>query len=145
MFVYRIESQHGIGPYNNGGFCHIALNDASHPIPSADGIHGFVPEKYLCGFKSMEQLLEWFDEDALKELYEINQDSLDGQRLGLQGVIFHIAIYTVAEDCIMFGQRQLVFEHKKTECIATMPIEHAQKILEKQNQWLDIPPKWCIM
>lgn len=145
MFVYRVENQHGTGPYNSRGFLHENMSAEAHPPPCGDGIHDFAPSKHLCGFKSMEQLLEWFDEDALEELAKTNRATRWRRRIALRGPLYHIGTYTVDEDHVMLGEKQLVFEHQHAKHIATMSIEYAQKILEKQNQWLDIPPKWCIM
>jgi len=129
MFVFRIESQYGIGPYNNGGFEHCKMNLSTHPLPQSDGIPGFVSERHLCGFKSIKQLLEWFDEDALRELSKLNRV------IGKQDdTFFHVAVYTVDEKYVVPGNKQLAFEHYHAKRIAQMPIEYGQKILEKQNQ-----------
>ena len=83
--IYRIENEKGIGPYKANGyfrqdnfpaelkdyplpflFSHDDDCDASHPHPRFDsGIHRHTKRGEFCGFESLDQLIKWFDGEAL--------------------------------------------------------------------------------
>lgn len=107
MKVYRV--QHlltGNGPYTNGDTIINAALDAGfsnkHPDPVDDGIwqklmEAFDHPEYRYGFDSIAQLLEWFDDDAMRIL-------LDND--------YVVAIYYVPGTSVRLGYRHLAYNER---------------------------------
>lgn len=129
MRVYRIElkvlpinlsgSKQSLGPYwasntERFGFKNIDNSEYencwSNPTPEDDGLP--IRSNLFYGFKSTEQMLDWFDLH-LKALHEGG---------------CHLVIYEVPEEYVHFGQKQLSFELEKAQVISfqsLMPIFHS--------------------
>lgn len=110
MIVLRIEhSETKDGVYrgqNKIGFDH---NDVEHPNPYQDGLLEDTEyrSEYIFGFKSTEQLNNWFNKEDRKEL----------ARGG-----FNMCFYEVKKKHIRISNHQLMFIEDKAERIASVPI-----------------------
>lgn len=113
MLVWRIEnSEDRIGPYNSQGRKYHTGEDSgligdvydlgrssygyeriSHKTPDEDGI-GWVSQGEFCGFKTLQQLTEWFPWYIIDRLYRVD---------------FSIVTYNVPMEDIRTGRNQLVF------------------------------------
>lgn len=109
--LYRVEHiENGRGPYNIGidmGDLNYHTSNFNRPIPLEDGINN-VPEHYHFGFKSLQQLYDWFG-----EFYEALKDE------------FHIVVYETEN--FIEGQFQVCFDKSATV------VEHL--LLEKENNY----------
>ena len=109
MFVYRVE--HKItnkGPYvrNTDSYTRKMMDDhnSSNNHPSVivdcfnDSILKFYGQgtDYYCGFESVEQLIDWFDE----------------YMIGLQKIGFIVRVFDVDYCDVIFGKKQLVFKRE---------------------------------
>lgn len=113
MIVYRVEDEHGNGPYvarvrgYNGPRTRAAerlgrllrdqhgWGDHDHPSPAEDGIA--VPEHrdtYVCGFASLDQATQWF--------------AGWGERLYTGG--YDLMAYDVPDEHVRVGDRQVMFD-----------------------------------
>lgn len=104
MIVYRVENASGVGPYH-GSMWHPSRhqNKLTHPNPMWDEgmceewarrVGGMYGSQYVFGFKSMEQLHEWFNAEELEHVREYKYD---------------IVAFEVAETDVIMGERQLAF------------------------------------
>lgn len=122
MKIYRIENADGDGPYNAaykpGGLLyqmHTEDDDGpitaheTHPSPWAD-IASFASRhegKYRFGFKSMEQLTQWFGPRARKLL---------------ESYSFELVEYEVPDKFILPGYRQVAYHPLHAEQVKRTPI-----------------------
>jgi hypothetical protein len=104
MKVYRIESENGIGPYQNGArdkipklYSHTGC--PNHPCPWNDGISNIDFDNEYCGFSSIEQLNKWFH----------------GFKAPLRRLGYKMAVYEVEEKFVNSGTRQLVFNKSESK------------------------------
>ena len=108
LTVYRVEHKDGRGPYHQDfddphkGY--IALERT--PAPWEDGIPYF-PAYYRFGFKSLDQLYDWFIEE-------------ERERLKRKG--FLIRLFKVKSHLVIKGRKQLVFDRDASICIGELPI-----------------------
>lgn len=108
MYVYRIECNAGLGPYQGQVAEYPRHWDEYHPAPQDDGI----PREIVCsgeysyGFKSKTQLVNWFTKKDLKRFEE-------------QG--FYVMRYEVPKENVSFGRSQLCF--KKDTAISSMRVK----------------------
>lgn len=105
MYIYRIQNKYGRGPYTDFN-CHLwkekSHNDSNHPNPFQDGLRDnitFPPEKWVCGFISLEQLSKWFTKQELINLY--NHD-------------FFITKLRIKKEYVQKGNKQIIFFLSKT-------------------------------
>jgi hypothetical protein len=103
MKVYRVEDAEGFGPYRQNPKMPLHLRSQlateleytqqskSHPSMWVDAPRPQNPESFICGFKSMDDLLQWFY-DGIEILHKFN---------------FFISVYE--SDCVLIGQFQVVF------------------------------------
>lgn len=102
--VYRVEDSLGNGPYCHKNMGWLDCGDSeNHPKPNDDGItiYGAVinwSHKWRCGFVSIQQLCEWFDDDVL--------DALDHAG-------YVVSVYVVEH--VMHGQKQIVFDRDSSK------------------------------
>lgn len=116
--IYRVEhkilksSENGFfeGPYRGTHTMdHWAKKDHNGskrtPRPSQDGLIGF-SEKMVFGFKSMDQVKDWFSRSELKNLKQLD---------------FVVGVYKVSFKKIKRGKKQLVFEPPQRQSILPLP------------------------
>lgn len=112
--VYRLEDQDGCGPYAYGGLAFPMEfpggigPDSPHPEPTDDGIcEADFTTRHHCGFASLDQAARWFGYCARNFTAEDPTGELDatGQR-------FTLAVYSVPEEYVADGHRQIVFERQ---------------------------------
>lgn len=122
MEIYRVEHLlTGIGPYTNGDSAVNAALDAgftaNHPAPCDDGIwddfaEGFEYPQYRYGFDSIEQLTAWFDDDAMRVLFEND---------------YVVATYYVPGNYVRRGYCHLAFNHETARLLRyddTLPVAY---------------------
>jgi hypothetical protein len=111
--VYRVERVDGEGPYCALGYSKIHLDGgddawspwSAHPAPRVDGMDEYEGKAF--GFPSLDALQRWFDRDA---------------RTRLQAKGFHVAVYTVARDVVVFGRKQCAFLRECASCEVTFSL-----------------------
>lgn len=99
--VFRVEKSDGTGPYRTYPTpeqVRIALQPTfmgseAHPVPSWDGLGDLKPEE-VCAFASVEQMKQWFPEEALPVLAEHG---------------YTCNAYIVPETYVRKGRKQVVF------------------------------------
>ena len=72
-FVYRVENYQGEGPYTSLGhryWSDRSHDDDNHPSPQGESLNIY-KEGYICGFISLRQLNDWFNQQELKKLKEL--------------------------------------------------------------------------
>ena len=129
MLVWRIEnSEDRIGPYNSQGRKYHTGEDSglivdiydlgrssygyeriSHKTPDEDGI-GWVSQGEFCGFKTLQQLTEWFPKEIITRLYAFD---------------FSIVTFSVPLEDIRIGLNQLLFyrdDHKETRKVRGLDV-----------------------
>lgn len=102
MKVLRVEHPvSGQGPYTHGGLNGPALqymsqcySKISNPDPDDDGLRGVAG--YSFGFKSLDQLHDWFSVRVLRALMH---------RVG-----FAVVEYEIEERYVLFGGKQIAFD-----------------------------------
>lgn len=86
-------------------------NPYRHPSPDND-VLGWAAHpdmyKFYCGFRSIEQLLRWFDSEAL--------------RVALNVVGVEMKVYEVAERDVLSGVMQIMFKKCNAQLIETLPV-----------------------
>lgn len=111
--IYRIENSEGYGPYRDGpvhsGMWAVNMErhyDNRHPLPSYEfpqwdfWAAALFPEgypiyqtEYFCGFKDLDQLFEWFDEEEIDNLFKLGFDiyeyEVEFAFIGRYQVMFH--------------------------------------------------------
>lgn len=111
--VLRFENERGLGPYNSGLYFRLSESahvsrlkivlgthiDYRHPTPYEKGEPWWEVldgrNKYpLCGFADLDQLTDWFDDEAVELLL------FAGYRL---------VQFTVPRACVSYGRRQACF------------------------------------
>lgn len=111
MKVFRIEDEHGQGPYHNWVMRaklerHLENDSRStHPDLWEDGIRR-PNSDYYCGLKSVEALRQWFNDKELKALH----------RGGYQ-----FAVYNVPTARTVQGARQLIFDKTRSKLVSLEP------------------------
>lgn len=99
MLVYRVEKFDKFGPYRGnptGNPKCLKKLDADfcrHPLPKEDGLYGNVDQRCCFGFKSLDSVVDWFDEII--------------DELANEG--WYISIYKIKKKFIRFGRRQIYF------------------------------------
>lgn len=130
MLVWRIEnSEDRIGPYNSQGKKYSTregerlrssvynlgrdpydiFERVSHKTPDEDGI-GWISQGEFCGFKTLQQLTEWFPKEIITRLYAFD---------------FSIVTYDVPMEDIRIGLNQLVFyrdDHEETRKVRGLDV-----------------------
>lgn len=125
MEIYRIEDKFGKGYKNqldsdikdwtNEGFYNRFFHNeseyfAKRPMPKDDQINTTLIRKYhLFGFKNIEQLNNWF----------LPADLVMGSLLGGK-----ICVYDINPKYIIFGEKQLIFDERKSKLINKLPMNH---------------------
>jgi hypothetical protein len=109
MYVYRLEDADGLGPYATGHAYNFALCGKQHPDPKYDikgwnAVYTSQSMQYHFGFRTLDDLTEWFYARALTGLYS------RGQR---------IVKYKISKWDVLMGTRQLAFEKRKAEKVKT--------------------------
>ncbi len=88
MLIYRLEDEAGYGPYQTGKSIP-EMEDAhsndmdNHPAIYRD-VDGFVANKHLCGFISLDQLKTWFDgwlSNLLNQGYKVIEIRINAQHV----------------------------------------------------------------
>lgn len=84
-YVWRVENCEGVGPYARQGLHHLwqecdHTEDTGRPGPYQDSfdinwLHKILDKKeYIFGFKSLEQLRNWFSDKELMNLAELGYE-----------------------------------------------------------------------
>lgn len=104
--VYRVQNDDGYGPYGCNAFkTGVTSSDwardtdpfhENHPCPYEDGIDRH-PPSWLCGFDSLDKLLEWFTKEEINNL----------EALGFNVYEIHLDEDTYG---IVYGDMQLIFD-----------------------------------
>ena len=111
MIVYRVEDDDYNGPYNGKNKVTPIPSD-NQPTPGND-IEGWYDlsfdnrHEYLFGFTDIIQLFNWFDDNTLNRLAIYR---------------FHIGVYEVPEDNVMYGSAQVAFHTSKVKRIKEIMI-----------------------
>lgn len=107
MFVYRLETADGKGPYQGtptGELPHVyGVDTEKHPVPPADGMggeppweggsrYGMAPHRF--GFASKKQLRDWFS-------------LLDRRYVASKG--YYVRRYSVPRKWVHHGRKQVAF------------------------------------
>lgn len=119
--VFRVETPRGYGPYGAGGIATdvtkhggesfedfsyrlaVAHNDDDHPAPWAEDLS---VRKGHCGFDSLGKLSEWFKGWG-KQLHDYG---------------FRIVTFTVPDEDVQRGERQVVFRRRDTDIVSVMSL-----------------------
>ena len=68
-YVWRIENEHGIGPYRSCATCIDDSSTEDHPTPHHDKKIGrYICYMEYCGFESIYSLYDWFTAEEIREL-----------------------------------------------------------------------------
>ena len=99
MLVYRLEDINQIGCYTNGVTTYFDFDPSCDmPCPREEGIfrnfNSAESKSYYCGFKSLEQVQEWFSEENLDFMAK-------------HGTL--VSVYKIEKKYIKFGKKQLMF------------------------------------
>lgn len=102
MFIYRIEDDSKIGPYNseNRRSRDIISMHGNHkqPTPYADKFEkDYQYYNSVCAFKSKKQLLSWFTKKQLQGLFECG---------------FYLLVTMVDRKEVIAGKRQILINRK---------------------------------
>lgn len=131
MIVYRIEDSKGRGPYRRNDVKHVLPGwDACdfnyrHPCPMDDhGLrewwldlgHGMQRESYVCGFRDIKQLVDWFHK----------QEWMDR----LQEAGYSLTTYEVDAQTVQFGDSQLMFVQGDARLVEKLPLPRCEEICE---------------
>ena len=103
MLVYRVETEGGLGPYIGCGMDGPASD--RHPMPWNDpglGPQRDWPEPSRFGFHTLQSYLAWFD----------------GFERRLNGMGCGVTMYEVADEHVVVGAKQLVFNPEKATRLA---------------------------
>lgn len=139
MLVYRVEDEHGCGPYNLEAVCPewdedyctygitaelILFRDelcerskvlSAHPLPHEDGIP--VPPTSSLGGRRWDYLFGFASLDQARDWFG---PLLDG--VTIPDVGFRVSVYEVDETFVHMGTRQVAFHPDYARLINTLPI-----------------------
>lgn len=130
MIVYRVEDEHGGGPYNgtrapepftagwvtiiNGATGERGNDPVNQPSPYIDIPEWKTPfeghKRFRFGFKTVEQMHNWFHDEARAEL----------DRRGLKW-----AQYEVPDEWVDMGGHQVAFNYMKAKLVDRVPLPAA--------------------
>jgi hypothetical protein len=91
MLIYRVENPSKRGPY--ASWAMLDYDQGTQPAPYDDGLKTVEPREFF-GFKSLEQLTEWFSERNREYLHNAG---------------FRVRVYKCPDHVVRHGNRQIVF------------------------------------
>lgn len=122
MYVYRVETLDGCGPYNGSKDVKFPSLGVLHPGPRQDGIRDFDSCVHHFGFASIEDFQNWF--------------GLRFIRRNLFKAGFVLNKYRIRKEYVVVGGRQVAFEKKKAKRVGTFDVRSDERLTRKQVERL---------
>lgn len=97
--IYRVQDSEGYGPYYLPGsvvYSDKWIVNSNHIAPMYDSFEKDLQEGEVCGFKTVEQAREWFNDEMLKVLIEDANNE------------WFIAVYEIPSSKVRHGMVQVL-------------------------------------